>query len=225
VALALACTAFMGLQAMKHFVQISAPKSSISPASGITPRNLIESWVQPCFGMLLGPNQSQTKRILHFSTPLRCTSRGVDNAWEGRGAAQIYPYTFLCTRPHKWTFLFSFGLFRPYIHGKQRLGPLYHEIGSGRPVAVVSMYRSRIYQVLIAHVCEVGHAQDLYIAFTNLPSHLYIYVRDTCKFSRDSVAPMVFIRRNPRLGGRRSTPIAFSVRGLTKDFFYFFWFV
>jgi hypothetical protein len=40
--------------------------------------------------------------------------------------------------------LVSFGLFRTYIHGKQRLGPLYHEIGSGRPIARVSMYRSWI---------------------------------------------------------------------------------
>jgi hypothetical protein len=38
----------------------------------------------------------------------------------------------------------SFGLFSTYIHGKQRLGPLYHEIGFGRPVAGVSTYRSRI---------------------------------------------------------------------------------
>jgi hypothetical protein len=40
--------------------------------------------------------------------------------------------------------LLSFGLFRIYINGKQMLGPLYHEIGSGRPVAGPSTYRSRI---------------------------------------------------------------------------------
>jgi hypothetical protein len=40
--------------------------------------------------------------------------------------------------------LLYFGLFRTYIHGKQRLGPLYHEIGSDGPVAGVSMYRSWI---------------------------------------------------------------------------------
>jgi hypothetical protein len=40
--------------------------------------------------------------------------------------------------------LLSFGLFRIYIHGKQRLGLLYHEIGSGRPIAGVYMYRSWI---------------------------------------------------------------------------------
>jgi hypothetical protein len=32
--------------------------------------------------------------------------------------------------------------------------------------------------------------------------YLYTYVRDTCKFSRDSDAPMVFIRWNPRPGGQ-----------------------
>jgi hypothetical protein len=40
--------------------------------------------------------------------------------------------------------LLYFGLFRTYIHGKQRLGPLYHEIGSDRPVAGVSTYISWI---------------------------------------------------------------------------------
>jgi hypothetical protein len=40
--------------------------------------------------------------------------------------------------------LLSFGLFRIYIHGKQKLAPLYHEIGSRRPVAGVSTYRSSI---------------------------------------------------------------------------------
>jgi hypothetical protein len=37
-----------------------------------------------------------------------------------------------------------FGLFRTYKHGKQRLGPLYLEIGSDRPIAGVSTYRSWI---------------------------------------------------------------------------------
>jgi hypothetical protein len=40
--------------------------------------------------------------------------------------------------------LVSFGLFRIYKHGKQRLGPLYREIGFGRPVVGVSTYRSWI---------------------------------------------------------------------------------
>jgi hypothetical protein len=40
--------------------------------------------------------------------------------------------------------LLYFGLLRTYIYGKQRLGPLYHEIGSGRSAAGVSTYRSRI---------------------------------------------------------------------------------
>jgi hypothetical protein len=38
----------------------------------------------------------------------------------------------------------SFGLFRTCVHGKQRLDPLYHEIGSGRSVAGVSSYKSGI---------------------------------------------------------------------------------
>jgi hypothetical protein len=40
--------------------------------------------------------------------------------------------------------LLYFGLFRTYIHGKQRLGPLYHEIGFRRPVARVFTYKSWI---------------------------------------------------------------------------------
>jgi hypothetical protein len=40
-------------------------------------------------------------------------------------------------------FLLCFGFFRTYVHRKQRLDPLYHEIGSGGPVAGVSTYRSR----------------------------------------------------------------------------------
>jgi hypothetical protein len=40
-------------------------------------------------------------------------------------------------------FLF-FDLFRTYIYRNQRLGLLYNEIGSGRPVAGVSTYRSSI---------------------------------------------------------------------------------
>jgi hypothetical protein len=33
-------------------------------------------------------------------------------------------------------------LSRTYIHGKQRLGPLYHEIGSDRPAAVAISRRT-----------------------------------------------------------------------------------
>jgi hypothetical protein len=40
--------------------------------------------------------------------------------------------------------LLYFGLSRTYIHEKQWLGPLYHEIGSDRPVVGVSTYRSWI---------------------------------------------------------------------------------
>src|SRR4051812_13834025 len=52
---------------------------------------------------------------------------------------------------------------------------------------------------------------------TNIASHFYSYVRDTCRFSSDSDAPAVIHLRNPRSGGTHgSTPIAFSVRGWTN---------
>jgi hypothetical protein len=79
--------------------------------------------------------------------------------------------------------LVSFGLFRIYIHGKQRLGLLYHEIGSGRSVAGVSMYRSWISVSVNTPCMSVKKAMPgtyIYIACTNLLSHLYTYVRDTC---------------------------------------------
>jgi hypothetical protein len=57
--------------------------------------------------------------------------------------------------------LLSFGLFWTYINGKQRLGPVYHEIGSGRPVAGFPLTDLGFQQVLTAHVCEEGHARDL----------------------------------------------------------------
>jgi hypothetical protein len=78
--------------------------------------------------------------------------------------------------------LVSFGLFRIYIHGKLRLDPLYHEIGSGRPVAGVSTYRSWISASVntpCMSVKKVMLETYIYIECTNLSSHLYTYVRDT----------------------------------------------
>ena len=52
---------------------------------------------------------------------------------------------------------------------------------------------------MLAHVCEKHHAWHMQ-GSPNLTSHLYTYVRDTCKFSSDFDALMVSIRGNPRLG-------------------------
>jgi hypothetical protein len=108
--------------------------------------------------------------------------------------------------------LLSFGLFRTYIHGKQRLGPLYREIGSSRPVVGVSTYRFWI-SASVNTPCMWRRPcpEHIYIAWTNLLSYIYTYVRDTCmQVSRDSDATVVFIRRNPSSGdpgarGRIST--------------------
>jgi hypothetical protein len=77
--------------------------------------------------------------------------------------------------------LLYLGLFRTYIHGKQRLGPLYHGIGSGRPVVRVSTYRSWI-SPSVNNPCLWRRPcpGPTYIAYTNIGSHLYTYVRDTC---------------------------------------------
>jgi hypothetical protein len=101
-----------------------------------------------------------------------------------------------------------FGLFRTYIHGKLKLGPLYHEIGSGRPVSGVSMYRSSI-SASVNSPCLLRRpcSGPIYIACTNLPSHLSDMLgTHACKFLRDSDAPVVFIRRNHRPGGPEIYP-------------------
>src|ERR1043165_2255641 len=49
--------------------------------------------------MTLSPNQTQPKTNVHWSTPIRRISRGVDD----RGDQQVYPYSFLCTRVDQWT--------------------------------------------------------------------------------------------------------------------------
>src|SRR3954463_16617573 len=76
------------------------------------------------------------------------------------------------------------------------------------------------YQVF-ARVCEQRQTHDLDMPSTNITSHFYTYVRDTCRFSSYSDAPAVIHLRNPRSGGtHRSTPIAFFVRGLTNGLFF-----
>ena len=74
---------------------------------------------------------------------------------------------------------------------------------------------------MLAHVCEEGHTRDLDIASTNLPSHLYTYVRDTCKFSSDSDAPVVFLRRNPRPGAPQIYPYSFLRTRVDQLTFFF----
>src|SRR6266699_3196224 len=64
-------------------------------------------------------------------------------------------------------------------------------------------------QVFVARVSEEGRARDLYIACTKPTSHIYTYDMDTCKVSRDSDAPVVSIRRNPRPRGSTVYPYSF----------------
>jgi hypothetical protein len=73
-------------------------------------------------------------------------------------------------------------------------------------------------------VIEEGHARDLDIASTNLPSNLYTYVRDTCKFSRFLNAPVVFIRQYPRPGAE-IYPYSFLRTRANHCIFALFWFV
>jgi hypothetical protein len=65
--------------------------------------------------------------------------------------------------------------------------------------------------VLTAHICEEGHARDLYILHVPTLGHTYTHMLGTqaCKFSRYSDAPVFFIRRNPRPGGLEIYPYSF----------------
>src|SRR4051794_14235450 len=56
--------------------------------------------------------------------------------------------------------------------------------------------------------------------YPNLTSHLYIYVRDTCKFSSDFDVPMVFIQVNPRPTDAVGLPLLiFPYAGLPMEYF------
>src|SRR4051812_18967959 len=50
---------------------------------------------------------------------------------------------------------------------------------------------------VLSHASEHERTRELGIASMDLPPHFYTYCRATCKFSRDSAAPAVFIQRNP----------------------------
>src|SRR4051812_38086887 len=52
---------------------------------------------------------------------------------------------------------------------------------------------------VLSHASEHERTRDIGIASMDLPPHLYTYYRATCKFSRDSGAPAVFLHRNPSL--------------------------
>jgi hypothetical protein len=128
-----------------------------------------------------------------------------------RGGPEIYPYSFLCTRPHRWTFCFILVYLGHIYMEKQRLCPLYHEIGSGRPIVGVYTYRSSI-SAIVNSPCLWRRPcpGPIYIACTNLPSQLYTYIRDhSCKFRRVYDTPVVFIRRKPRPGGPEIYPYSF----------------
>jgi hypothetical protein len=101
-------------------------------------------------------------------------------------------------------FLLSFGLFKTYIHGKLRLGPLYHEIGSGRPIAEFPRIDPQFRQGLTAHVCEADNVRDLYILHVPTFHHTYTHILGTMHASflgftilRWSLSGETLDRRNP----------------------------
>ncbi len=58
---------------------------------------------------------------------------------------------------------------------------------------------------MYAEIINAGYMQGK----TNLTSHLYTYVRDRCKFSSDSDAPVICILGNPRAGTLQIYPYSF----------------
>jgi hypothetical protein len=114
-----------------------------------------------------------------------------------------------------------------YIYVKKRLDPLYHEIGYGRPVAGVSTYRSRISASVNSPCFSVKkpmpgtfrlHVPTLHNTYTHMLGTHASFIGFTMlrwSLSGETLNP----------GVRRSTPIAFSVRGLTNGPFAFFWLV
>jgi hypothetical protein len=119
-----------------------------------------------------------------------------------------------------------FWFFRTYVHGKQRLGPLYHEIGSGRPIAGVSTYRSRMLPSVNGPCMSVKKAMPgTFILNEPTFHHTYPHMLGThasfpgIPMLRWSLSDETLDRRV-----RRSAPIAFSIRGLTNVHFSFFWF-
>jgi hypothetical protein len=122
--------------------------------------------------------------------------------------------------------LLYFGLFRTYVHEKQMLGPLYHEIGSGSSVAGVSTYRSRILPSVNSPCMFVKKAMPGTFRL-HVPTfhHTYTHMLET-HASFPGIPTLRWSLSGETLdrGIRRSTPISFSVRGLTNEIFSFFWF-
>src|SRR3954464_13240942 len=63
---------------------------------------------------------------------------------------------------------------------------------------------------MLALVCEQRQTHDMDMPSTNITSHFYTYVRDTCRFSSDSDTPAVSHLRNPRSGGPADLPLSLS---------------
>ena len=110
---------------------------------------------------------------------------------------------------------YLFGLFRTYVHGKQRLGLLYHKIGCGWPVPGVFHIQIQNFTKCLPisaksvkpGTCKVSptlhqtctHMLGTHASFPAIPMLRWSVCGET-------------LDRGPR----RSTPIAFSVRGFTN---------
>jgi hypothetical protein len=119
-------------------------------------------------------------------------------------------------------FLLYFDLFRTYVHGKQRLGPLNHEIGSGRPVAGVSTYRSRILPSVNSPCMSVNKAMPGTFRL-HVPTfhHTYTHLLAThASFPGISMLRWSLSSETLDQGVRRSTPIASPYKASPMDFFF-----
>jgi hypothetical protein len=77
-------------------------------------------------------------------------------------------------------FLLSFGFFRIYVHGKQRLSPLYHEVGSGRLIAGVFTYRFMISaSVNSPYMCVKKAMPGTFILHVSTFYHTYTHMLGT----------------------------------------------
>jgi hypothetical protein len=122
---------------------------------------------------------------------------------------------------------FYFGLFRTYVYGKQILGPLYHEIGSGRPVARVSTYRSRILPSINSPCMSVKNVMPgTFILHVPTFHHTYTHMLGThASFPVIPTLRWSLSGETLYRGVQRSTPLASYVRGLTNGLFALFWLV
>jgi hypothetical protein len=76
---------------------------------------------------------------------------------------------------------------------------------------------------VLLHGYEQAHTRELDIYHISLPLDLYTYARATPKFSiAFDAATVPFSSESLLYGPRRSTPIAFSIRGLTNGIFSWF---